>query len=78
MSRPDRHTVRWVFAEGLAHVLAEDTSETVARVAVCGLAVAATAPVYRVAPSLDVCRACEHRTVLDVTPPEFPTTPTVF
>lgn len=39
---------------------------------------AATAPVYGVGPSLDLCRVCERRGVFDVAAPEFPATPTVF
>ncbi|MGH4025739.1 MAG: hypothetical protein ACRDRV_14280 [Pseudonocardiaceae bacterium] len=78
MSGPGGRGIRWIFAERLAHVVAEDASETTERVAVCGLAVAATATVYRVAPSLDLCRACQRLTLLAVASPEFPTTPTVF
>lgn len=68
--------LRWVFAEELAHVLADDTTDATTFVTLCGLTAPATVPVYRVAPSLDVCRACGRGALLRVTPPEFPATPT--
>ncbi|MGH4024198.1 MAG: hypothetical protein ACRDRV_06395 [Pseudonocardiaceae bacterium] len=49
--------LRWVFADGLAHVLAHDTADATTFVTLCGLTMPATVPVYRVAPSLDLCRA---------------------
>ena len=71
--------LRWVFAEALTHVLADDTEDVATFVAQCGLIVPATSPVYRVMPSLDVCRDCERPAPFDVAPPEFPATPpTVF
>lgn len=67
--------LRWVFADGLAHVLADDAA---AFVTLCGLAVPATVPVYPVAPSLEVCQLCGRGALLRVSPPEFPSTPTAF
>lgn len=68
-------SLQWVFAAGLAHVLADGSGDPVTFVAVCGLELPATTPVYSVAPSFDVCRVCERRRVFDVAPPEFPTIP---
>ncbi|MCA1676189.1 MAG: hypothetical protein LC799_29770 [Actinobacteria bacterium] len=70
--------LRWVFADGLAHVLADNITDAAAFVALCGLAVPATVSVYRVAPSLDVCQGCGRGALLRVAPPEFPSTPTAF
>lgn len=73
--------LRWVFAEGFAHVLAEDNTDDAATLAaVCGLTVPATVPVYGVAPSLDVCGSCVPMPgdALDVPPPTFPAPPSVF
>ncbi|HEX2298569.1 MAG TPA: hypothetical protein VHH34_08640 [Pseudonocardiaceae bacterium] len=52
---------RWVFADGLAHVLADPGGADVGvlgNVTVCGLGLAATTTVYTVPPSLDMCRRC--------------------
>ncbi|HEY2764253.1 MAG TPA: hypothetical protein VGJ13_09620 [Pseudonocardiaceae bacterium] len=68
-----KHSPRWVFAEERAHVLADATF-----VALCGLTMPATVPVYRVAPSLDVCRACDRLALSTSRHPSSPTTtPTV-
>lgn len=40
-------SMRWVFATGLAHVLADDAADPLILVAVCGLELPATTPVYR-------------------------------
>lgn len=69
---------QWVYVAGLAHVLADEAGCVAGLVTVCGLEVAATVPVYRVPPSLDVCRSCERPGALDVPPPAFPATPSVF
>lgn len=50
---------RWVYTDGLAHVLGgDDGNGAPAFRTLCGIGVAYTAPVYRVPPSLDVCRSC--------------------
>lgn len=64
-------SVRWVFSAGLAHMLAEDADDPLILVAVCGLELPATTPVYGVAPSLEACRGCERRSGFDVPPPQF-------
>lgn len=81
---------RWVYADDLAHVLADGGDDVgtglPAYVTACGLGVAVTVPVYQVPPSLDVCRSCvplpgdegPSGGPLDVPPPTFPGTPTVF
>jgi hypothetical protein len=52
-------SLRWVFVDGLAHVLADsDEGTTLVPLTVCGLGMAATVTVYTVPPSLDVCWAC--------------------
>ncbi len=60
---------RWVFANGLAHVLTDDGGNASTFVGVCGLTVPATVPVYGVAPSLDVCQSCWRVAVFEVAPP---------
>lgn len=70
--------VRWVFVEGLAHVLAEDTDAAVGWVTVCGSEVSVMVPVYGVAPSLDVCCGCERLAGWGVSAPHLPVVPTVF
>jgi hypothetical protein len=84
-----RAAPRWVFADDLAHVLADrDGADggVPEHFTVCGLGLAATATVYTVPPSLDMCWACvplpgdagsSPPGSLDVPPPEFGT-PTVF
>lgn len=83
---------RWVYTDGLAHVLADGGGDDAGNGApafrtLCGLGVTATAPVYRVPPSLDVCRSCVPLPgddgpappgLLDAPPPTFPSTPTAF
>ena len=69
---------RWVFFTGMAHVLAEDTTDAGNFLTVCAREVSFTTSVYRIAPSLNVCRICQRVSGLDVAPPEFPNTPTVF
>lgn len=77
---------RWVYADELAHVLADDCGDAgngaPALRTVCGLDVPATATVYTVPPSLDVCWACvplpgddgpSPLGSLDVPPPAFGT-----
>lgn len=81
----------WVYAQNLAHVLADDGGDAgngvPAFLTLCGLGVDTTATVYRVPPSLDVCRMCvplpgDDRPAPpgppDVPPPTFPSTPTAF
>ncbi len=80
---------RWVFVDGLAHVVADSDDPghgtTPAQLTVCGLDVPATAALYTVAPSLDVCWACVPLPGAGLSPPrslEVPPpvlgTPTVF
>lgn len=83
-------SLRWVYADDLAHVLTDSDNVgngVPAFLTLCGLGVATTVPVYRVPPSLDVCRSCVPLPgedgppppgPLDVPPPTFPSTPTVF
>ena len=79
--------LRWVFVDGLAHVLADsDDGTTLIPLTVCGLGMAATVTIYTVPPSLDMCWACvplpgddgsSPPRPLDVPPPVFGM-PTVF
>lgn len=71
-------TLRWVFFAGLAHVLADDTADTGNFLTVCAREVSFTTSVYRVAPSLDVCRICQRIAGVQAPPEQFPATPTVF
>ncbi|MGH3793740.1 MAG: hypothetical protein ACRDSP_02510 [Pseudonocardiaceae bacterium] len=70
---------RWVFcsADSFAHVLADDASapETMV-IAMCGLTLPGTTPVYSTPPSLAVCVVCEHFGTPAPAPPEFPVLPT--
>ncbi len=89
MTSPAPH--HWVYSGDLAHVLTDGGDDAgngaPAFRTLCGLGVAATAPVYRVPPSLDVCRSCvllpgDDRPAPpgppDTPPPAFPSTPTAF
>lgn len=64
--------LRWVFADGFAHLLADDgAADPASYLALCGLIVPGTTPVYGVAPSLEVCRLCQRRQWQGVTAPVF-------
>lgn len=70
--------LRWVFFAGLAHVLADDMVDTGSFRTLCAREVSVTTSVYRIAPSLDVCRICRRVCGIEVPPDEFPATLTVF
>lgn len=74
MSEPSR----WVFFAGAAHVLADDTTGMTNFLTVCAREVSFTTSVYRVAPSLNVCRICQRVSGVEAPPEQFPASPTVF
>lgn len=71
--------LRWVYsdADERAHVLDENTPAALGLVlTICQQLLAETTPIYRTAPSMNICPRCEVSAA--VPPPEHPTHPERF